>query len=179
MLSSSEVVRGIPKLTGHIETCIPCKLTKSKKSPHKNIGEIKSTELLELVHSDLWGPAPVQSLGGSKYFVSFVDDFSRHVTVFTISRKSQAFECFKEYKALVEKQTGKQIKSLRTDNGMEYCNNNFNNFCKKEGIKHERTNEYSPQMNGVAERLNYTLLNIVRAFLCKLILLFCLCCMVF
>uniref|UniRef100_A0A1D1Z793 Retrovirus-related Pol polyprotein from transposon TNT 1-94 n=1 Tax=Anthurium amnicola TaxID=1678845 RepID=A0A1D1Z793_9ARAE len=80
----------------------------------------RSKDILEYVHSDVWGAAPVTSLGGARYFVTFIDDFSRKVWVYFLKHKSEVFEKFKDWKTNVEKQTGKHVKVLRTDNGGEY-----------------------------------------------------------
>ncbi|KAH9669164.1 Integrase catalytic domain-containing protein [Citrus sinensis] len=93
-------------------------------------------EILEYVHSDVWGPTKTASIGGSHYFVIFVDDFSRCVWVYTMRVKDEVLEIFVKWKKLVETQTGRKIKVLRYDNG-----------------------------NGVAERINRTLLEKVRCML--------------
>ena len=67
----------------------------------------RSKNVLEYMHPDVWGPAPVESLGGARYFVTFIDDFSRKVWVFFLKHKSEVFEKFKSWKARVEKQTSK------------------------------------------------------------------------
>ncbi|GKD85212.1 retrovirus-related pol polyprotein from transposon TNT 1-94 [Tanacetum coccineum] len=79
----------------------------------------RSVYVLELVHSDVW-QAPDLSLGGTKYFISFIDDYSRRCWVYPIKKKSHVFEVFKVYKAWVKLDSGKKIKCLRTDNGGEY-----------------------------------------------------------
>ena len=89
---------------------------------------------MELIHSDVFGPVPVPSLGGATYYVSFIDDFSRNTRFYFLKKKSEVFNKFKEYKALVENQTGKKIKLLRTDNGGKFCEKEFEKFCKECGI---------------------------------------------
>ena len=112
---------------------------------------------LDYIHSDLWGPSRVPSKGnGSRYMLSFIDDFSRKVWVHFLKEKSQVFDTFKQWKKLIENQTGRKIKRLRTDNGLEFCNEEFNSFCKAEGIARHRTVVCTPQQNGVAERMNRT-----------------------
>lgn len=86
--------------------------------------------------------------GGAAYFITFIDDYSRYITVYVLKNKSDAFEVFKQYMALVEKQTGSKIKRLRSDNGREYVNKQFDDFLKKHGIVHETTVCYTPQQNG-------------------------------
>ncbi|CAL8118972.1 unnamed protein product [Prunus armeniaca] len=84
--------------------------------------------------ADVWGPAPTKSNGGARYFVTFMDDFSRKVWVYFMKQKSEVFAKFKEWKTETENQTGRKIKYLRSDNGGEYTSNEFTNYCKQEGI---------------------------------------------
>ena len=109
------------------------------------------------VHSDVFGPVSVPSLGKSVYYVSFIDDFSRNTWIYFLRKKSEVFDKFKEFKALVENQTEKKIKALRTDNGGE--------FCKKCGIARQKTTPYTPQQNGVAEKMNRMLMEKERSVL--------------
>lgn len=99
------------------------------------------------------------------YYISFVDDFSRKVWVYFLKSKNEAFVKFEEWLALVENQSGRNLKALRTDNGLEYCNKTFDDYCKKKGIIRHKTCPYTPQQNGVAERLNRTILEKVRSLL--------------
>jgi hypothetical protein len=122
------------------------------------VGEIKSTRRLELIHSDVAGPMKTESFGGAKYFVTFIDDYSRCVTVYPMKYKSEVLEKFKEWEAAVTNQAECKIKTLRTDNGVsEYTSTEFQDFLKEKGIRHETTVPHSPQQNGVAERMNRTL----------------------
>jgi transposase InsO family protein len=113
----------------------------------------------------VFGPVPVPSLGKSVYYVSFIDDFSRNTWIYFLRKKSEVFDKFKEFKALVENQTDKKIKVLRTDNGGEFYGNEFEEFCKKCGIARQKTTPYTPQQNGVAERMNMTLMEKARSML--------------
>ena len=122
--------------------------------PFESVGEIWSTRKLQCVHSDVCGPIPTESLGKKRYFVSFTDDYSRCCRVFLMRHKSEVFEKFREFEALVTNESGLSIDTLRTDNGGEYVSRECQNFLKSEGIKHELTVPYSPAQNGVAERLN-------------------------
>jgi hypothetical protein len=78
----------------------------------------------------LFGLISVPSLGGSLYYVSFIDDFSRKTWIYFLRKKTKVFEKFKEFKSLVENQTDKKIKVLRTENNGEFCGNEFDRFCK-------------------------------------------------
>jgi transposase InsO family protein len=113
----------------------------------------------------VFGPIIVPSLGKSVYYVSFIDYFSRNTWIYFLRNKSEVFDKFKEFKALVENQTEKKIKVLRTDNGGEFCGNKFKEFCKKYGIERHNTTRYTPQENGVAERMNKTLMEKARSML--------------
>jgi hypothetical protein len=128
-------------------------------------GATREKGILELIHSDVFGPVPVPSLGKSMYYVSFIDDFSRNTWIYFLRNKSEVFDKFKEFKALVENETEKKIKVLRTDNGGEFCRNEFEEFCKKCGIARQKTTPYTPQQNGVAERMNMTLMEKARSML--------------
>nr|CCA18867.1 putative polyprotein [Albugo laibachii Nc14] len=134
------------------EICEGCMKGKSSVQPFGSsaYGKVKSKALLEVVHSDLIGPMRVRSQGGSKYMVTFIDDFSRFIRAHFIQTKGKVFSNFIEFKALVENQFGKRIKCLRSDNGGEYINEQFANLCRN-------SVPYSPQQNGLPERMNPTL----------------------
>ncbi|CAJ2642413.1 unnamed protein product [Trifolium pratense] len=147
-----------------LDFCDNCTLGKQHKVKF-GVGVHKSTRPFEYVHSDLWGPASVSTHGGGSYFLSIIDDYSRRVWVYIIKNKSDTFEKFKEWHTLIENQTGSKLKLLRTDNGLEFVSEQFNEFCRKLGIKRHKTVAYTPQQNGLAERMNRTLLERVRCML--------------
>eukprot|EP00253_Pinus_taeda_P030595 PITA_30595 len=93
------------------------------------------------------------------------DDFSRNTWIYFLKKKFEIFDRFKEFKALVENQTEKKIKVLKTDNGGEFCSKEFEEFCKKCGIARQKTTPYTPKQNGVAERMNKTLMERERSML--------------
>ena len=86
------------------------------------------------MHSDVFGPLKVPSLGKFVYYVSFIDDFSRNTWIYFLKKKSKVFDRFKEFKALVENQTEKKIKVVRIDNGGDFSSKEFEEFYKKCGI---------------------------------------------
>jgi hypothetical protein len=108
---------------------------------------------------------PVFSMGGSRFFVTFTDDKSRRSNVFCITNKSDVFGCFKKWQKQVERQSGRSVRVLRTDNGGEYLSREFKQYLEQCGIKHQLTIPYTPEQNGVAERLNRTLLDSARTML--------------
>ena len=133
--------------------CEGCVEGKMHRAPFKPVGEIRSTRRLQLVHSDVCGPMQTESLGGRKYFATFIDDYSRCCNVYFLKHKSEVSEKFKEFE------------TLRTDNGGEYLSGEFKEYLKSRGIRYELTVPYSPQQNGVAERMNRTLMESARAMI--------------
>ncbi|KAG8501467.1 hypothetical protein CXB51_003773 [Gossypium anomalum] len=109
--------------------CEHCVFGKQKRVRFTR-GIHNTKETLEYIHSDLWGPSRVPSRGGANYMLTFIDDFSRKVWAFFLKQKSDVFSAFKSWKIMIEKQTGKQIKYFRTDNGLEFCSDEFNRLCK-------------------------------------------------
>jgi hypothetical protein len=97
-------------------------------------GATRPEGILQLVHNDVFGPVLVPSLGKSVYCVSFIDDFSRNTWIYFLRNKSEVFDRFKEFKALVENQTEKIMTVLRKDNGGDFRRNEFEEFYKKCGI---------------------------------------------
>ena len=95
----------------------------------------------------------------------FIDDATRHLDEYILKYKSEALEKFKEWKALREKESGKQVKRFRTDGGGEYTSKKFAEYLKSEGILKETTTPYTPQSNGVVERANRTIMERVRCML--------------
>ncbi|GFW16407.1 retrovirus-related Pol polyprotein from transposon TNT 1-94 [Trichonephila clavipes] len=164
--SKNDSVKGLPRLTDNGKThCIPCKLAKSKRVSFKKTGAVRSKRPLELLHMDLCGPMPTERQGGNKYFLSIIDDYSRKVTVFPIRNKSDVFHTFIKFQKRAERFLSKKVIAVRTDGGLEFCNKDMDNFLTELGIKHEVTNSYTPEMNGVAEKFNLTALDGIKTLL--------------
>ncbi len=155
---------GVQRKDDKYEQCEACIKGKQHRLPFPKSAE-RATEILQIVHSDLCGPMHVTSFGGARYVVTFTDDFTRYTVVYFLKMKNEVFAKFLEYKALMEKQTSKQIKTLRSDNGGEYISNAFNDFLRANGIRHETTVPYTPEHNAVSERLNRTLVEKARTML--------------
>ena len=141
------------------ETCVEAKLTRSSFQSVK-----RHTEPLDLIHSDICDLKLVQTRGGNKYFIIFVDDSTKYCYVHLLKSKDDAIKKFVLYKNEVENKLNKKIKVLRRDRGGEY-ELPFVDFCAQHGIIHETTTLYSPQSNGVAEQKNRTLKEIMNAML--------------
>ncbi|GFX92868.1 retrovirus-related Pol polyprotein from transposon TNT 1-94 [Trichonephila clavipes] len=137
----------------------------SQESFIQKTGAVRSKRPLELLHMDLCGPMPTESQGGNKYFLSIIDDYSRKVTVFPIRNKSDVFHTFIRFQKRAERFLSKKVIAVRTDGGLEFCNKDMDNFLTELGIKHEVTNSYTPEMNGVAERFNLTALDGIKTLL--------------
>ena len=119
---------------------------------------------MQLINSNICGNLE-PSLGGWKYLLLFVDDFTCMTWVYFLKAKSEAFEKFKEFQNLVERETKEKIGTVRTDNGGEFTSNEFQNYCKDKGIKRHFTNADTPQQNGVTERMNRTLMGMERSMM--------------
>ena len=141
------------------EICVEAKLTRSSFQTVE-----RNTEPLELIHSDVCDLKFIQTRGGNKYFITFIDDSTKYCYVYLLKSKSEALEKFVLYKNEVENQLNKKIKRLRSDRGGEY-EEPIGEFCVQHGIIHEVTAPYSPQSNGVAERKNRTLKEMMNAML--------------
>ncbi|KAK8559181.1 hypothetical protein V6N12_042463 [Hibiscus sabdariffa] len=134
------------------------------KAPFSGKGE-RASDLLGLIHSDVCGPMNTQARGGYQYFITFTDDFSRYGYIYLMRHKSEALERFKEFKNEVQNQHGKSIKTLRSDRGGEYLSQDFDELLKECGIVSQLTPPGTPQWNGVSERRNRTLLDMVRSMM--------------
>ena len=130
-----------------------------------NIPSTRKPNVLDLVYSDVYGPIDVETLGGNKYFVTFIDDASQKVWFYVLKTKDQVFEHFKKFHAMVEREKGKLLKCLRSDNGGEYTSNEFKSYCSEKGIKHEKTILSTPQQNEVSERMNHTIIEKIKCML--------------
>jgi hypothetical protein len=148
-----------------IGICEPCVEGKQHRTKFPTSGGKRSNFVLGLVHSDVCGKMSTQSLGGGEYFLTFIDDKTRHTWMYILKHKDEVFERFLEWKALAEKCTGVKLKALRTDNGGEYTSNAFEDYLRKEGIQHELTVPKNPEQNGVAERMNRTIVETARSML--------------
>ncbi|GJZ32982.1 retrovirus-related pol polyprotein from transposon TNT 1-94 [Tanacetum coccineum] len=141
------------------ETCVEAKLTRTSFKSVK-----RTTEPLDMIHTDICDLKSLPTKGGNKYFITFIDDCTKYCYVYLLKSKDEAIDKFVLYKTEVENQLGKKIKVVRSDRGGEYVAP-FAELCAKHGIRHEFTAPYSPQQNGIAERKNRTLKEMVTAML--------------
>ena len=155
-----------------LEVCIDC--IKGKQTKHTKKGATRSTQLLEIIHTDICGPFDAPSIGGEKYFITFTDDFSRYGYIYLLHDKSQSVNALEMYIKEVERQLDKKVKIIRSDRGGEYygkydesgqCPGPFAKFLEKHGICAQYTMPGTPHQNGVAERRNRTLMEMVRSMM--------------
>jgi transposase InsO family protein len=144
--------------------CKDCILGKMKRLPFQN-RTFFSSRPLELIHSDVWGPAPVISKGGFVYYVIFVDDFSRHTWMYFLKHKSEVFSYFQTFHNMVKNKFQNDITIFRTDSGGEFLSTDFQNYLKLHGITHQRSCPYTPQQNGLAERKHRHIIETTRTLL--------------
>jgi transposase InsO family protein len=121
--------------------------------------------MLELIHFDIYEMNSVLTEGRQRYFMTIIDDASRYCYVYLLKTKDETLNCFKIYNTKAENQLEKKIKRFRSDRDREYFSNEFNLLYMEHGIIHERMPPYSPQSNGVVERKNHTLADLVNFML--------------
>ncbi|GJY77592.1 chrysanthemyl diphosphate synthase [Tanacetum coccineum] len=142
------------------DQCISCLSGKMTRKSFLHRPE-SATDLLGIIHTDVCGPLRHVSRHGASYFITFTDNYSRYGYVYLVKHKHEVFETFKVFKNEVKNQLRKTIKALRSDRGGEYISQEFKDYLKACGIVQELTPPYTPQHNGVSERRNRTLLDMV------------------
>lgn len=152
------------KQVSDLPICEHCILGKSTRVNFAK-GLHCTKDKLEYIHLDLWGPERVNTHGGARYFLSIVDDYSRKVWLHFLKNKGKTVEKFKKWLTLVQNKIGKKVKTIRTNRGLEFVNQQFNELCTSSGIVRHVTVGYIPQQNGLAERMNKTILERVRCLL--------------
>ena len=159
------MVEGLPQIEVPDQLCRSCVAGKHHRSSFPKASQFRASKPLELVYMDICGPISPSTLGGTRYFLLIVDDFSRLMWVSMLKLKFDALTEFKHFKALAEAEQDTHIKCLRSDRGEEFTLEAFANFCTSHGIKRQLTAPYSPQQNNVLERKNRTILSLVRSML--------------
>ncbi|GAU44223.1 hypothetical protein TSUD_399870 [Trifolium subterraneum] len=164
-IAKREMVKGLPMVKDIQTVCSDCVVSTQHIDSFPKDTSWRAATKLELIHLDICGPINPTSNGGNRYFIAFTDDLTKKTWTYPLKDKESAFECFKMFKALVEKESNCAVKCLRIDRGEEFTSSNFDEFCSEHGIKRQLTATYTPQQNGVSERKNRTLLNMVRSML--------------
>jgi len=143
--------------------CDACEFGKHTRTSYVSKG-LRSVSPFTLIHSDVW-TSPVVSVSGMKYFVTFIDCYSRMTWLYLIRHKSEVLKCFKDFCASIKNQFDAHVKIIRTDNGTEYVNNEFKSYLSAEGILHQTSCPDTPPQNAVAERKNRHLLEVARSLM--------------
>ena len=151
----------------HLESlsCASCQLGKHVRSSFSPRIESRAMSPFALVHSDVWGPSRVSSTMGSRYFVTFIDDFSRCTWLYLMKDRSELFSIFESFFLEIKTQFGTSLRTLQSDNAREYLSTQFRTFLTSHGVLHRTSCPHTPQQNGVAERKNRHLLETTRTLL--------------
>ena len=171
-MAGHKLVKGmppLPKVKGGslVSPCEPCLQGKMHRFPFPKQVTTRASHPLELIHLDLVGPFRQTTTGGARYFLTMVDDYSRRASVGLLKDKSaeSVFKAFKEWLDRMETSTGRKLGGVRTDRGKEFFNKTLKALLTERGAKHQAGPPHTPQHNGVAERMNRTLLNMTRCML--------------
>ncbi|GBM09649.1 Retrovirus-related Pol polyprotein from transposon TNT 1-94 [Araneus ventricosus] len=156
---SKQMVRGLEKLEGKIEICDSCIKGKMTRRPYENSFSETTKDPLELLHIDLCGPIKIKSIGGNKYILTVVDQFTRRYFVEFIKTRDEVAGVLQKLLNKSESELNSTVKRIMSDNGSEFINDIMKQYFEHKGIKHERTVYYSPRSNGTAERANRSLLD--------------------
>ena len=160
-----ELQKRYPHLTmEHPKNCETCIMAKQRQLPYRSTGHVANAPL-ELIHTDIC-ESKCTGYDGSRYFVVFVDEYTKYAAVSILKHKSSeaTMEAFKRFRTLMEKQLGCSIKKVRSDNGGEY-KGDFEGYLQENGIAHEWTVAYCHQQNGNAERTIETLIAKTRSLM--------------
>jgi hypothetical protein len=149
-----EMVHGLPSISHTEQFCDTCVLAKHHRGVFPKQSKYHADKALELVHDDLCGPVKPTALGGRRYFLLLVDDATRYMWVVLLTAKYEASSAIKRIQATTEKECGRKLRVLRTDNGGEFTATEFTAYCADEGITRHFLTLYTPQQNGVVERRN-------------------------
>ncbi|GAA6016628.1 hypothetical protein JCM10207_000127 [Rhodosporidiobolus poonsookiae] len=163
--AASEHVTGLDATAASVDghTCNVCHVSRLSRLPFPRL-ESETSSRLELVHLDILA-IDVPSLRGRCYAVTFVNDYSRMLWVEPLARKSNVLAAFTHFKAIAENESGLRIQRFRSDNRGKYISNAFRDLLAKHGIFREPPPPYLPQSNGVAERVNRSIVERIIAFL--------------
>ncbi|KAI3715360.1 hypothetical protein L6452_22340 [Arctium lappa] len=165
-LVRGKLVKGLPELKYEREhLCAACDKGKMKRAANKPKPEPSTSSPLELLHMDLCGPMRTQSLGGKKYVLVIVDDYSRYTWVKFLRSKDETPKVLISFLKMTQVKMQRQVKVLRTDNGTEFKNKIVDKYLESVGISHQYSAARTPQQNGVVERRNRTLVEAARTML--------------
>ncbi|GJS25229.1 retrovirus-related pol polyprotein from transposon TNT 1-94 [Tanacetum coccineum] len=175
LLSKNDIVNSLPKLKYvKDQLCSSCEMGKAKRSNFKTKIVPSSKGRLHLLHMDLCGPTPVESINGKKYILVIIDDYSRYTWTHFLRSKDETPEVLIDFQRMIQRGLQAQVINVQTDKGTEFLNKTLQTYFKKEGISHQTTIAQTPEQNGIVERRNRTLVEAARTMIsaCKLTLFF-------
>ncbi|TPX30010.1 DNA-directed DNA polymerase [Synchytrium microbalum] len=160
MKATSHIVNSEINTASHsyLCSCTGCVLAKHHRSPFPQQSPHRAKKPFDIIHTDVAGPMDETTIGGNKYFVTFIDDCTRYVWIYCIKTKSQVHSTLENWLKLVQTQFERTVKCLHSDNGGEYINKAMLKSLRLNGMVHRVTTPYTPQQNGVAERYNRTIM---------------------
>ena len=166
IVSKHESVLDIPKLSRvNNVVCGPCQLGKQMKAKHPGTQTSATSRPLELLHLDLMGPTRFESLGGRKYIMVVVNDFTRYTWIILLRSKSDALEYIEALCTRFQNEKGLKIDQIQSDHGKEFENLCMESFCTRSGISKEFSAPITPQQNAVVERKNKVIQEMARTML--------------
>ena len=165
LMAAQDMVEGLPKIQEVKQICDSFLVGKQTRLSFPSATNYRSNRALELLHADLCGPISPATPSHNRYIFVIIDDHTGYMWSILLREKSDAFEKFKTFRNLVEKDVDKKILTLRTDTSGEFTSKEFQDYCNKEEIKRHLTAPYTPQQNCVVERRNRTLMEMTRSML--------------
>jgi hypothetical protein len=145
-------------------SCEVCARANIRRSPFPKHSLHRASRVLERIHCDICGPLP-SCYGNFSYYILFIDDYSRFITLFLMKSRDEAPTLFCQFKTAAEAHSGHKLSLLRVDNAPELIHGQMEKFCKSNGVTYEKTVPDPPPQNGVAERTNLTICSMARAML--------------
>ena len=167
ILGKEQLVTGIPnEFEKEFFKCTVCIESKVHNLPFKN-NRTEARQIMEIIHTDVCGPFKTTGFNGEKYFISFIDDYSKIARIYCIKSKDEVFDSIVQFINEAENLTGKRLKILRCDNGKEYLNNRIYKFARDKGLRINNCPTYVHELNGIAEWYNRTVMDMARCLLAE------------
>ena len=162
ILSSQNLVKGLPTIHKQEELCSSCVTSKQARKSFPPSAEYRASKPLELIHGDLCGPFALETLGGNKYFLLLVDDCTRMLWVSLLKQRLEAFKAFKSFKVQAKREQELKLIFHRTNNSGELTSEEFISFCSEHGIQRHFSTPYTSQQNRVVKTNNRMILHMTR-----------------
>lgn len=169
-------VTGLPQIKIPKQVCASCQVGKQSRlriprhrqtvqssRAQEQSHSTRTTEPLQLVHTDVCRPLSIRSLSCSRYFLTIIDDYSRFTWLYFLKSKDETLDKFKQFKTMIKLYKGLKIKAIRSDQRREYIFHAFQRFCNENGILRQFTQSHTPNQNGVAQQKNRSLMEKARS----------------